>query len=136
MFWGSDVSREPLRFVLLVRELRARGWRAVRERFFICPSIDLQRRPRGEGGKMKRTGAGREIRKVEKKELHGEKSGLPLQLIQRTNHGGGFEGTTTTTQQFSGGQPQFYAASLCSVRGLQIVIFPPALPAEVLLLLD
>lgn len=39
-------------------------------------------------------------------------------------------------QQFSGGQPQFYAASLCSVRGLQIVLFPPALAAEVLLLLD
>lgn len=69
-------------------------------------------------------------RKVENGESHGEKSGLPLQLIQRTNRGEG------GGQQFSGGQPQFYAAPLCSVHGLKIVIFPPALPAEVLLLLD
>lgn len=69
-------------------------------------------------------------RKVENGEPHGEKSGLPLQLIQRTNRGGG------GGQQFSGGQPQFYAAPLCSVHGLKIVLFPPALPAEVLLLLD
>ena len=34
-------------------------------------------------------------KKVEKRELRGEKSGLPLQLIQRTNHGlGGGRGGT------------------------------------------
>jgi len=69
-------------------------------------------------------------RKVENGESHGEKSGLSLQLIQRTNRGEG------GGQLFCGGEPQFYAAPLCSVHGLKIVIFPPALPAEVLLLLD
>lgn len=79
---------------------------------------------------MKCVGAGREIGRW-KTESRTERravchfSSSSAQIVAR---GGG--------QQFSGGQPQFYAAPLCSVHGLKIVIFPPALPAEVLLLLD
>lgn len=54
-------------------------------------------------------------RKVEKRELRGEKSGLPLQLIQRTNHGlGGGRGGDSS---FLEGSPSFtqLRSALCAV---------------------